>query len=237
MKNLKMLIMVMSSMVLMSCGGDSKKWVTDVNVETATQGDESWLVSDFKLDIGENELPFISSPLPKDYGVFRSWRLDGENYIGVDLNLTSILDVRPGLGTLPNGQPIPVEIGQAGIIEVEIEKINGKVYLAKSGSMTLVGLAVAIEQLDGLATDATGIFPIINLGGFDVAAGVFTSGEAGGTGIGIFANIGSLWDEFVYDASAFEFRSEYVSRSKKRRIFKKLSRMLRKRMEVDFTQR
>jgi hypothetical protein len=224
-------------LVVSSCGKNSKQWVTDVNVETATQDDQAWVVTDFQLDLGKATLPFYMLPLPADYGNLRMWRLNGENYIGLDLNLTSILELPGEVATLPNGHQIPVGSNDLGIIEVEIDKINGKVYIAKAEGMTLVGVAVSIEQLDDLGAGDIGVYGNFNISGFDVTAGVYTSQEDGKNGIAIFANIGSLWDKAVYNSSVFSHRKEYVSKYKKRRIYRKLKRLLRKRMQLDVTQR
>lgn len=218
-----------------SCGKNSKKWVTDVNIETANQDDQTWVVTDFQLDLGETQVPFLMRPLPGDYGNFRMWRLNGQNYLGVDLNLTSILGLPGGLATLPNGHQIPVDTNDAGVIQIEIEQINGKVYLAKAEGMTLVGVAVSIEQLDDLDAGEIGLFSAFEVGGIDITAGVYTSESEGDNGIAIFANIGSLWDKSLYDSTQFNMRSEYVSRYKKRRVFKKLRRLLKKRMQLNIS--
>ena len=165
------------------------------------------------------------------------WRLNGVNYMGVDLNLSTILDVPGGVATLPNGQVVPVDTNEIGIIEAEIDSINGKVYIASAEGMTLVGIAVSIDQLDGLGVGEAGIFPMFDVKGFDVTAGIFTSDTDGETGLAVFANIGSLWDKANYNSEAFIYRAEYMPRRDKRKVLRKLRRLMKKRMELSVSRR
>lgn len=232
-------IALMTSMLsFVGCGDSQKKWVKDVNVETAVQDGQKLVVTDFQLELNNVMLPFLTLPLPKEYGIFRMWRLNGLNYIGVDLNLTSILDQPAGTATLPNGQMLPVDTNGAGVIEADIDDINGKIYVASAEGMTLVGIAVSIDQLDGMNVGEIGIFPIFNVKGYDVTAGLYTSDTDGKTGIAVFANVGSLWgDKEAYNSEAYVYKSEYTRRSKRRKTLRKLRRILRKRMEVTVSKR
>jgi hypothetical protein len=237
MQKLIALALLTSMFALTGCGDSATKWVEDVNVETANQNDQKWVVTDFQLNLNKVMLPFLTLPLPNSYGAFRMWRLNGKNYMGVDLNLTTILDQPGGNATLPNGQMVPVDTNGVGVIEVEIDDINGKVYVAMAEGMTLVGVAVSIDQLDGMGVGEIGVFPMFNIKGYDVTAGLYTSDESGKTGIAVFANVGSLWEKSTYDSEAFIYRNEYTKRSKKRRVYKKLRRILRKRMKAKITKR
>lgn len=230
----KYLSIVVLLFSFISCGGDSKKWVSDLTVETAEVDNEVWVVTDFKVEMGENILPTLKLPVNRGRGSFRSWNKDGENYLGLDLNVTDILNLPAGNGSLPNGQPVPVDTNGAGIIEMDINGINGKLYLAKAGDIVLVGLAATISQLDGIAEDSIGIFPFFDVNGYKVTAGIFTSRVDGENGIAIFATLGNIWNPSLKSISEFEFRSEYVSRSEKRQVYKKLRRMMKKRMNLQF---
>ncbi len=235
---MRYLLLVSLLAITVSCGKDSKQWVKDFNYATADQDDQKWIVSDIKLDIGENELPDLTIPLTRDYGYFRSWRLNGENYLGLDLNLSEILGLPGGVATLPNGQGIPVDTNGVGVIEVPIEKINGKIYLAVANGTTLVGLAASIKQIDELGVGEVGVFPRFDFNGVDVMAGIFASETPGKTGLAIFATIGGIWEETVkMGPEVFEWRTEYVSRSKKRRLARKLRRQMMKKMQLDFVER
>lgn len=238
---LSMLTLVLS---LASCGKDAKKIVTDIAVETADQNDSKLVITDFKLDIGNAELPFLHLPLPKDYGVFRTYRNNGENRVALDLNLTEILKLPGTVASLPNGTAVPVDTNGAGVIQIDISGINGRVYVAQKGDMTLVGFAFAIKQLDGLGSSigTVGVFPNFDIGKVKLTAGVFTGDQTKQTGIAAFANLGGLWNEFgqkrvypvAYDADVFNFEPmERLPRWKKRRMYRELRKVLNRKQTLE----
>ncbi|MAZ48274.1 MAG: hypothetical protein CME65_06905 [Halobacteriovoraceae bacterium] len=235
---MRYLLLISTLALALGCGKSGTQWVTDFNYQTDDQDDQKWIVSDMKLNIGDNELPDLNVPLPRDYGYFRSWRLNGENYLGVDVNLSEVLGLPGQLATLPNGQAIPVDTNGVGVIEVPIENINGKIYAAVANGTTLLGVAVSISQLDDLKVGEIGVFPRFNIKGVDVMAGVFASESTGKTGLAIFATIGGIWEDTVkMGPEVFEWRTEYVTRSKRRRLARKLRRQMRRRMQLDFVER
>ena len=222
------------SLSLVSCGGNSKKIVSDIGVETRDQDNSKFVTTDFQLNIGATELPFLHLPLPKDYGYFRLFRLNGENYVALDLNLTEIAKLPGGVAELPNGTMVPVDTNGAGIIQIDIPGINGRVYIAQKDEMTLVGFAFSIKQLDGLGNSigTVGVFPNFDIGKVMLTAGVFTGEETKQTGIAVFANLGGLWNaqgakltEVPYNAEAFRFTSKRVSKRKLRKMYYYLNRM------------
>ena len=222
------------SLSLVSCGGNSKKIVSDIGVETRDQDNSKFVTADFQLNIGATELPFLHLPLPKDYGYFRLFRLNGENYVALDLNLTEIAKLPGGVAELPNGTMVPVDTNGAGIIQIDIPGINGRVYIAQKDEMTLVGFAFSIKQLDGLGNSigTVGVFPNFDIGKVKLTAGVYTGEETKQTGIAAFANLGGLWNaqgakltEVPYNAEAFRFTSKRVSKRKLRKMYRYLNRM------------
>lgn len=235
MKYLLLLAMLVS---LAGCGKSGTKWVSDLNYQTTDQDDQKWLVSDFKLNLGESEIPDLNYELPRDYGYFRSWRLDGENYLGLDLNLSEILGLPGGVATLPNGQVLPIDTNGVGVVEVAIDQIQGKVYLAVANGTTLVGVAASIKQIDDLGIGEVGVFPRFQIKGVDIMAGIFASETPGKTGIAIFATIGGIWEETVaMGENVFKYRQEYVTVSKRRQLARKLRRILRKKTKLNFVDR
>lgn len=232
------------SLSMMSCGNNSKKIVSGIEVETADQNQNKMVVADFKLDIGASELPFLHLTLPKDYGVLRTYVSGGVSHVAVDLNLTEILKLEGTVATLPNGTLIPVDTNGSGVIEIEISAINGKVYVAQKGDMTLVGFAFSIKQLDGIgdSVGTAGIFPNFNIGAVKMTAGIFTSEETKGTGIAAFANLGGLWNNLgekrvypvAYDAEAFTFEPmERFTKREKRQLYKKLNKVLKTKQTLE----
>lgn len=235
MKRILSLLSVLALMFsLASCGQNDKKIITDLGVETRDVDNSKYVTTDFQLNIGATELPFLHLPLPKDYGYFRLFRLNGENYVAVDLNLTEILKLPGGVAELPNGTMIPVDTNGAGVIQIDIPGINGKVYVSQKDEMTLVGFAFSIKQLDGLGNSVgtVGVFPNFNIGKVKLTAGVYTGEETKQTGIAAFANLGGLWSlqgakltEVPYNSEAFRFTSKRVSRRKLRRMYFYLNKM------------
>ena len=228
--------LISSLFVLTSCGNSGKQFVSDVDVQTVNQDQQKWLVSNFRLNLGKVELPELVFPLPSDYGNFRSFRKDSANYLGVDFNISSILNLPGNIATLPNGQVVPIDVGGAGIIEIPNDKINGKVYLAVADGVALIGVAAVIKQLADLDVGDIGVFPTYKVGKVDVMAGIFTSSTDNTNGIAIFANLAGIWDGNLkdYDSDTFIFEPEYVRRTKKRRVYKKLRRLLKQKMQIEF---
>jgi hypothetical protein len=242
-KFVTLMTMLTLLMSFASCGGKAKKIVTGVDFETRNGDDQAKLVNvDFELDLGENELPFLHYDLPKNYGALRLYTNGGVNHVAVDVNLTEILKLPAGYATLPNGTAVPVDTNGAGIIEVPIDKINAKVYVAQAEGMTLVGFAIAIKQLDGIGNEVgrVGVFPKFEIGKVDVTAGLFSDDQDGGTGIAAFVNLGGLWDEFgnknlfvlEYRSDAYVYSNEYLRRRTARRLYRALKRQMRKDMKL-----
>jgi hypothetical protein len=229
MKRILSLLSVLALMFsLASCGQSDRKIITDLGIETRDVDNSKYVTTDFQLNIGATELPFLHLPLPKDYGYFRLFRLNGENYVAVDLNLTEILKLPGGVAELPNGTMIPVDTNGAGVIQIDIPGINGKVYVSQKDEMTLVGFAFSIKQLDGLGNSVgtVGVFPNFNIGKVKLTAGVYAGEETKQTGIAAFVNLGGLWSlqgakltEVPYNSEAFRFTSQYVPRWKKKRLY------------------
>lgn len=225
------------SLLLVSCGGSGRKFVSDLDVKTVDDNDQKWVVTNFKLDIGNVEVPDLVYPLPNDYGNFRAYRQEDQNYLGVDFNLTSILNLPGSIATLPNGQVVPVDTSGAGIIEIPVNRINGKAYVAVADGMALLGIAVVIKQLGDLDLNVgdVGVFPTYKIKGVDIMAGIFTSNDDQSNGIAIFANLASIWDgNKIHNPDVFIYEPEYVKRSHKRKILRKLQRMLKQKMKIEF---
>lgn len=229
MKKTMLLMTLAMSFILASCGGESKKIVTDFSLETRDQDEQKYVVSDFQLDLGSAELPFLNLPLPKDYGYLRMYRMNGLNHVAIDVNLSEILKVPGGVVTLPNGNMFPVDTMGAGVVAIPVNGINGVVYVSQKDEMTLIGFAISIKQLDGIGNSLgnIGVFPNFDIKNVNVTAGVYSSDSAGKTGIAVFGNIGALWNGddnklAEYDRDAFPPVQEYVPRWKKRRLARKL---------------
>ena len=232
---------IISSLFLMtSCGKLSQRVVSDVTVATKMEENNQWISTDFKLDLGERKLPSMTLPLPRDYGKFRSYKVNKENYIGLDFNMSSILNLPGGVATLPNGEIVPIGLsGKVTIIEVPISRINGKAYIAVSEGVALVGLAAAIKLPKSIDEGVVSEFPTYKVGKVDIMAGFFTSSIENANGFAIFANLGKIWDGqgSEYASDQFVFEPTYVAESKRLRVFAKLKAALENKVQVEFANR
>lgn len=192
------LLVIISMFVLSGCGkGESRKIVTNLNVETRENEQyEKFAHIDFELDLGSAELPLVSYDLPKNLGSLSLSLVDGKNFAAIDINLTEALKIPAGQATLPNGSTIPV-YSSNGVIQIDIDAINGSIYLAKSGDVTMIGFALAITQLDGIGKEIgnVGLFPQFRIGKVKMVAGVFSDDEEKGTGVAAFANLNGLFED------------------------------------------
>ena len=231
---------VLSTLFLITgCGKISPQVVSNVNIETVTQDNSQWIVTDFKIELGERRVPEMTLPLPMDYGRFRSYKRGESNYLGLDLNMTSILSLPGGVATLPNGQIIPIKLNDVTIIEISISQINGKAYLAFSEGVALVGVAAALKIPEKFSETAMSEFPTYKIGNVDIMAGFFTGGAINSTGFAIFANLGKIWDgqSDEYDSDIFVFEPTQIAESRRLRIFSKLRAALASKVEIEFSQR
>lgn len=240
-KLFSMVSILVLSVAFVSCGKDSKKIVTDIQAETKTQDEQRFVVADFEMELGSAELPFLHLPLPKDYGYLRLYRNNGVNHVAVDVNLTEILKLPQGTdATLPNGTAIPVDAMGAGVVEIPVSGINGKVYVAYNNDVALIGFAMAIKQLDGVGRElgTIGVFPNFTIKDVPVTAGVFASETDGKNGIAAFGNIATLWESSssLADAhNAFRPVSQYTPYWKERIMGRRLLRIKNIKQKLDIS--
>ena len=218
------------ALTITACGSDSKKIVSGVVVETRDQNEQKYVVADFEMALGEAELPFLHLPLPNEYGYLRMYRSNGINRVAIDINLTEVLKVPAGQATLPNGTMIPVDTMGAGVIEIPVSGINGKVYVSYNNDVALVGFAFAIKQLDYIGRDVgtIGIFPRFNVSNMSVTAGIFSSPSTGQNGVAVFGNIAGIWGsngDLASSMEAFQSIEQSNPRWKERLMGKRLLRI------------
>ena len=249
MKKIIQLLTTLSLMLtLVSCGGGSKKVVSDFDFYTLANGSDKLVATEFTLDVGSAELPTLTLPLPSNYGTLSLDRVEDKNKVNIALNLSEVLKLPRTIGELPNGTPVPVDTNGAGIIVIPVSGINGYVYVAQKSEMTLIGFAFSIKQLDGIGREVgnAGIFPSFKIGKVDITAGIYTSDDSGQTGLAAFANLGGLWNmsgakrvyPITYESGAFNLGNiDRLSRRQKRRMYKKLKRILKKRQTLSIVRK
>ena len=65
-------------------------------------------------------------------------------------------------------------------------------------------------------------------------AGIFGSTDNQSNGIAIFANLSGLFGDKGYYSDEYIFQPEYVRKRTKRRLARKLRRLMRKKMQIEF---
>jgi hypothetical protein len=234
--------LLITGLILISCGKSPSKLVNNLSSEVVFQDGGRWLVTDFQVNLGNLYLPDTVISLNHNYGMFRSYNQKEKNYFGLDLNIESILNTpSSSMPTLPNRNPIPLNSGNAEVIELPINGTKGKVYIAVSGNLAMIGIATVIKNFEGLRTDRrrskfADVFKQYKVGNINVLAGVFTSVDNKRNGVAIFADMAPVWNPSFY----FQFNQRLIFKKKitnnktRRELRRKLKRIIRKRMLVQF---
>jgi hypothetical protein len=244
---LKSTTLLLALFTLASCGG-SKPMVNDVKVSTSVVDGDIHLSLSADLSIGNVLLPNASIPiiLPKSGKEIGHVSLvnngQGENTLGVDLNISETANLDLDSARLPNGTMIPL-IADRQVIVVPIGK-GTEVYISITGDQAAVGVAVPIKSFDqmGSKVGTSSLMPIFQTNGVIGAAGVFTSREAGKNGIALIADVSSFLGDFVnsnkienhafrmqQQQSSLDYSVQAPSRRAEKKINKELYKLHRKR--------
>jgi hypothetical protein len=231
MKFTKLMLMTALTLSFTSCGG---KKIGDYfkSVDVATTGEEEVYVSTtVGLDLGEVDLPFASIDLPKNYGSVSIATFDGLSNVTVNVNLTEIAGLPGGIGVLPNGQPIPVEMTPGGVVQIDIPSISGRVYVSYTDEVAIVGIAFSLKQLDFLGElERVGVWVPLTIKNVNLLGGVYFDDTSAQNGIGFFADLKGIipWKSTLAFSPSqnVEFKVPYVSRRNKRKVMKKLFQVL-----------
>lgn len=254
-KNTKILTRTVSLVVLLftlaSCGSQ-KPMVSDIEVQSLTDQGEVFVSMEAVLSIGNVSLVDLTLPIiiPKSQKIIGSvsmyTNLQGQNKFEIEVNLSELANVNAVVAKLPNGNVLPL-IRENDVIVIPIQE-KANVYLAFSDGVAALGATVAIRGLDsvGQSTGSASLFPTFNINQVIGSAGIYTSKERGKNGFGIFADISSLIDtsdllgkkvrlaqrEMASESLRLNYNSINPSRSKKRKMDRKLLRLHRKRARI-----
>ena len=241
-RRIKFLFLLLTISMLVSCGKTPSKLVNKLSSEVVYQDGGRWLVTDFQVNLGNFYLPDTVISLNHNYGMFRSYNQKEKNYLGLDLNIDSILNTpSTSMPTLPNNNPIPLNPSNSEVIELPINGTKGKVYIAIAGDMAMIGIATVIKNLEGLRDGIrrsrnADVFSQYRVGSINLLAGVFTSNDNKKNGIAIFADMAPIWNPsfgFQYKHNLV-FRPKYVRNKTRRELRKKLRKIIRRKMQVQF---
>jgi hypothetical protein len=234
----KRTMLTLSTLVLVSgmtaCGKTgTNQYVKAIYVETDVQDNDNWVSLNSTLNVANLSFPSLRLPIvdPRDpsdlYGTFEISPIMGstDNALKVALNLSKVSGL-PGAGmpTLPNGNSLPMRAPfGVDLIELDIQQINSKIYVALGQGVAVLGVAVAIKEFDILNRYLPGanIFMGFNIQGVVGNAGIFTGEQSGTSGIGLFVDFSNLLPkaevgafEFAVAKSASSFRSANTASSK-----------------------
>lgn len=178
--------------------------VKNVNMtSTADTNGDVWLSLSAQFDLGPMYLTSIDLPIVDPYvpgikygEIFFNPTMQGNfNQIKLSVNLSHAAKVPGGFATLPNGNPLPIGgIDQTKIVQLKIDQINARIYLALDHNLTFVGFAISIEQFDVVAKYVGGanIFLGLNINGVVGTAGLYTGSNTLQSGLGFFVDLSSV---------------------------------------------
>lgn len=225
-KTFKVLTLLLGFSFLVSCGKSGHKYVTDVQFETVTHDENSFLDTSFTLDLGNVEIPYYFSEIGKGYGSFSLATIDGKPVLNLHLNLSELLKLPQSANpTLPNGTNLPIDAGSLGIIELPIDDVLGKIYVAASSDNLFVGFAFSIKELNvvGQKLGKVNLFYNFNVKGVLGSAGLFSDSALNQTGIAAFVNLKGL----------IGTRTEYVSKRKAKILDKELKKIFNSQEKIE----
>jgi hypothetical protein len=197
------------SFTLASCGKDGaavESVVTNVQLNTYSQGADQWISTTISLNTGGFQLAGINLPIadPRDmtkvYGQLSMLpSLCGQNCNGGDLqialNITQVTKIPGTTATLPNGTALPVGgLQNSTVIALPIANTGARVYFAFGPGIAMLGTAVPFAVLDpvGQLTPGINIFYPLHIGPVDLIAGIFAGADTKTTGIGAFLDLAGL---------------------------------------------
>lgn len=181
---------------LSACGQSSIISRLDVNTTADANSD---VIMDVEADfnLGKLRFPSLALPIPniqkpgQNYGTLQiGYTVDGKNQLKMKVNVSQIEG--GSLHTdhkLPNGENIPVSTSTA-VFSIPILG-SSKVYFGFTDNSVVLGLALAIQQLDAIGQylPGTQIFlPVKLKTGGEALAGVFTGSGSGQNGLALFIN-------------------------------------------------
>lgn len=205
--------LLLLALLFTGCGKDGQQQdiVKGVDVLTSLEDGDVYLSLAVLVKIGTANLTSITLPIynytdpnsPK-YGEisFKPTMEPGVNEIKVKFNMTFAAQVSGGYAKLPNGAELPIGgLDESDVVQLEVEKIHSRIYLALQQKRALFGFAVAIQEFDRL----NGKIPGANIFlGFDIkgvlgTVGLFTGDEAWESGLAFFLDISKYFNSDIID--------------------------------------
>jgi hypothetical protein len=247
---------ILLSLSFVSCS-QQNSFVKDVQVSSTVDDTEVLVSVSAELNLGNVSLLDLSLPIfvpktGKEIGIVSIYKdIEGRNMLDVELNVSEIANVDAVAARLPNGNVLPLIRDNASIIIPIQDKAN--IYLVFADGVAALGVTVNIAGLDsiGRSVGNISVFPTFAFGNVLGSAGLYNSRTAGENGFGIFMDISNVinTDDLLAtpttrfaarsaqssiqsapaDSLVLDYNPIKTSRSKRRKLDKKLYRLHRKR--------
>jgi hypothetical protein len=250
----KLISIILLTLSFVSCS-QRNSFVKDVQVSSTLDDSEVYVSVSAELNLGNVSLSDITLPIfvprtGEEIGMVSIFRnIEGKNKLDVDLNVSKIANIDAVAARLPNGNVLPL-IRENSVIIIPIQS-KANIYLAFADGVAALGVTVNISGLDsiGRSVGNISVFPSFAFGNVLGSAGLYNSRTAGQNGFGIFMDISNVIDtndllarpttRFASKSVSrnerlvLDYNSIKTSKSKRRKLDKKLYRLHRKRATLN----
>ena len=239
----RFITLVVLSLFVVSCGSSGPSVLSNVQVEQKLINDDLWIFVTSDINLANMSFGSIALPIPHPHGQTPIGQVElvsgigGVNQLKISVNTAELADTQTGQALLPNGNMVPL-IANNPAISVEIGN-GGKLYLLLTDSITVIGVAMPIREMDSIGSQLPGLnfFPIVQSNNVTAAAGIYTGARPGQNGIAVIADVTNvvkqnndflaqpsmaIQDEEIHDSIKLDYRSHSGTKAQR----EKLERML-----------
>lgn len=196
------LTLALSLILTTGCGSDGNRLVKDVTGGAFTRDGDAYGNLEITLGTGALRLPSVELPVinrrtGQQMGTLALVNgLDGDPRLRVELNISEAANLDSADARLPNGSQIPVSgLGDAEVVGFAVGNSGARVYLALDDKVAMLGAALPIRALDRVGEEVPlplNLFPQFEKNGIRGTAGIFTSPNAGQSGVAVFADLSKV---------------------------------------------
>ena len=197
--------------ILTSCGKNGsvspvQNIVKDVTLTTSIENGDMFINLGLLISIGNVVMTSVTLPIvnpmdpSKQYGSvsFKPTMQSGVNELLLKANLSQATSLKGGArATLPNGQALPIGgLEGVDVLELAIDQIHSKIYIALTKTKTLFGFAIAIKEFDAVqhSLPNANIFLGFNIKNVIGMVGLFTGSNSMENGLAAFIDLSSVFN-------------------------------------------
>ncbi|MBF0360430.1 MAG: hypothetical protein HQK49_05425 [Oligoflexia bacterium] len=198
-------LLTLTLVMFVSCKSNpiENKIVKDVKLTTTLKDGDVWLGVGATFNLGGMSFTAITFPIKDPYDPSRVYgevsfkpTFNGNyNAIEFKVNLSDCARIPGAFATLPNGNDLPIAGVEGRVIELAIDQIKSKIYIALDHDLTMMGFAISIQQFDVVAQYVGGVnfFLGFDLFGVKGTAGLYTAqNQTYQSGLAFFVDISSV---------------------------------------------